>query len=161
MKGNQHWIAMTNINKQTENIVLESNNLSEIIRILSKVVKQEEDNLYRVLLCGLSAFTAEPLHLRIFAPTSEGKTHLLVKVSDVFPPENVKMLASASPTSFKYDNGNLVIEEHGEFIPIASKLKAFEEKLGKYLEKSLFLINSRILNTVVKLFINFPYYIKV
>ncbi|WP_133936211.1 hypothetical protein [Candidatus Nitrosarchaeum limnium] len=127
---------MTNINKQTENVVSESDNLSEIIRILSKEVKQEEDNLYRVLLCGLSAFTAEPLHMRIFAPTSEGKTYLLEKVSNVFPLENILKLASASPTSFKYDNGKVMIEEEKEvFVPLDSKLKLFEEKLEKELKE--------------------------
>lgn len=108
---------------------LESDRLFEIVRILSKEVKQEEDNIYRVLLCGLSAFTAEPLNMRVLGPSSAGKTHLLEKVSNVFPEEYVVKLSTASPTSFKYGMGTSMIEEQGKFIPVSSKMKSFEETL--------------------------------
>lgn len=127
MKGNLEQIA---INSKIEKS-LESDKLSKIVSILSKEVKQEEENLYRVLLGGLSAFTTEPLNMRIFAPTSEGKTYLLEKVSNIFPQENIVKLASASPTSFKYDNGKSVIEEKGVFVSVVLKLKLFKEKLNK------------------------------
>ena len=126
-------IVMSPINSNEKS--LETDKLCKIVSILSKEVRQEEDNLYRVLLCGLSAFTAEPLNMRIFAPTSEGKTYLLEKVSNVFPQENVIKLASASPTSFKYENGTPVIEEKGKFVSINSKLESFEKNLDKELKE--------------------------
>ncbi len=110
---------------------LESDKLCKIVRILSKEVKQEEDNLYRVLLGGLSAFTAEPLNMRILAPSSEGKTYLLERVSQLFPEENVMKLSSASPTSFKYGIGNEMIDEKGKFVSLESKIQSFVSTLDK------------------------------
>jgi len=120
---------MSHINSNEKS--LDSDKLFEIVRILSKEVKQEDDNLYRVLLCGLSAFTAEPLNMRILAPASEGKTYLLEKVSHLFPPENVVKLSSATATSFKYGVGTSVIEEGEKFVPVTSKLQSFTNKLEK------------------------------
>ena len=129
MKGNQLQIAMSHINSNEKS--LEYDRLFKIVNILSKEVKQEEDNLYRVLLGGLSAFTAEPLNMRILAPASEGKTYLLEKVSHLFPTENVMKLSSASPTSFKYSLGTTMVEEKGELIPLSSKMQSFVNGLDE------------------------------
>ena len=122
---------MSKINTKTENIVTGSDNLSEIIRILTKEVKQEDDNLHRVLLCGLSAFTPNPINMRILAPVGEGKTHILKKVSQIFPTDYVAMLSTASSQALKYGNGMQVIEEKGNYVSLQSKIKSIQEKLDK------------------------------
>lgn len=129
MKGNLEQITMSQINSNEKS--LDSDRLFKIVSILSKEVKQEEDNLYRVLLGGLSAFTAEPLNMRILAPASEGKTYLLEKVSKLFPEENVMKLSTASATSFKYGAGKAMIEEKGKFITMSSKIESFTKGLNK------------------------------
>jgi hypothetical protein len=120
---------MSSINSKEKSIGTDK--LSKIVSILSKEVKQEEDNLYRVLLGGFSAFTAEPLNMRILAPSSEGKTYLLEKVSQLFPEENIMKLSSASPTSFKYGVGREMIDEKGKFVSLESKIQLFTSELDK------------------------------
>ena len=122
---------MNSINSLTENVVTGSDNLSEIIKILRKEVKQEDDNLHRILLCGLSAFTPNPINMRILAPSGEGKTHLLKKVAQVFPEENVTMLSTVSSQALKYGNGKQVIEEKGKFVPLQKKIQSIEERMDK------------------------------
>ncbi len=82
--------------------------LKDIVTYLCKEIKKEENNIYRVLLNGISAFTKNPNNSRILAPSSEGKTYLSSKVSVLFPQQNVIQLASASAQSFKYQTSDLV-----------------------------------------------------
>ena len=82
--------------------------LRDIVTYLGKEIKKEENNIYRVLLNGISAFTKNSNNSRILAPSSEGKTYLSSKVSALFPQENVVHLASASAQSFKYQTSDLV-----------------------------------------------------
>ena len=134
MKGNLKQIAMNSINSKIEKS-LESDDLFKIVRILSKEVKQEEENIERVLLCGLSTFTSNPINLRILAPASEGKSYIIEKVSNLFPQENVMKLASASAKSFQYSHGNQIVDENGNPIN-TGEIKELREKLEKAKDKT-------------------------
>lgn len=101
--------------------------LEDITSFLKKEILQESDNIYLVLLNGLSAYSSNPINLRILAPSSEGKTYLVNKISKLFPKKDVLNLSTASAQSFKYLNGDMVIEdESGNFVPIESKLVELE-----------------------------------
>ncbi len=109
--------------------------VSNVLGYLRKEVKQENENVERVLLCGLSAFTLNPINLRILAPTSTGKTYIIENVSNLFPKENVMKLASASARSFQYAHGNKIVNENGEKIN-TNEIKELKEKLTKSTEKT-------------------------
>jgi len=99
------------------------NLLEDVTEFLKKEILKESDNIYLVLLNGLSAYSSNPINLRILAPSSEGKTYLVNKISKLFPKTDVLNLSSASAQSFKYLNGEAVIEtESGDFEPVDTKL---------------------------------------
>lgn len=104
--------------------------LEELVKFYKKEIKEEDSNIRKLILYGLSAFTANPINNRIFAPSGEGKTYLVEKVSATFPEESLIKLSSASAQSFKYAHGKEVIEEeNGKFTPIEEKIAPLEEAL--------------------------------
>jgi len=107
--------------------------LEDVISSLSKEILQEPINIPLIVLNGLSAYSSNPINLRILAPSSEGKTYLVNKVSKLFPKTDVLNLSTASAQSFKYLNGEMVIEtESGDFEQIEPKLIQLEiESLDK------------------------------
>ena len=103
------------------------NLLEDVTKFLKKEILRESDNIYLILLNGLSAYSSNPINQRILAPSSEGKTYLVNTVSKLFPKTDVINLSSASAQSFKYLNGEPVIEtESGDFEPIDEKLVEME-----------------------------------
>ena len=101
--------------------------LEDVVSFLKKEILQESDNIYLVLLNGLSAYSSNPINLRILAPSSEGKTYLVNKISKLFPKMDVLNLSTASAQSFKYLNGEMAIEdESGDFVSIEPKLIELE-----------------------------------
>ncbi len=108
--------------------------VSNVLGYLRKEIKQEDENVERVLLCGLSAFTLNPINLRILAPSSTGKTYIIEKTSNVFPQENIIKLASASARSFQYAHGSELVGENGEEID-NSEIKELQVKLSNATEK--------------------------
>ena len=115
------------------------NLLEEIINTCSKEIKEEKDNIKQILLTIFSAWTNNPQNTRILAPSGEGKTYLVTKIANLFPKENVIILAKATPQSFKYalstkviENGIDVYQEYAEALKPLEKshknAKSKEEK---------------------------------
>ena len=101
--------------------------LEELVKFHKKEIKEEDSNIHKLILYGLSAFTVNPINNRIFAPSGEGKTYLVEKVSATFPEDSLIRLSSASAQSFKYAHGKEVIEEeNGDFTPIEDKIAPLE-----------------------------------
>ena len=92
--------------------------LEEIISLLSKTIKGDNELIYQILFNGLSAFTKKPTHLMIMEKSSEGKTYPALEIAKHFPKENTITLGSATPQSFKYEHG---IEVDENYNPIQSK----------------------------------------
>ena len=63
--------------------------LEKLLQFYKKEVKEEDINIQKILLQGLSAFTPDPINLRIFAPSGEGKTYLINKISATFPEDSL------------------------------------------------------------------------
>lgn len=104
--------------------------LDELLKFHKKEIKEEDSNILKIILYGLSAFTENPINNRLFAPSGEGKTYLVGKVSATFPEDSLIILSSASAQSFKYSHGKEVIEEgNGDFTPIEDKIIPLEEAL--------------------------------
>jgi len=103
--------------------------LEDVIKFSKKEILKESDNIYLILLNGLSAYSSNPINLRILASSSEGKTYMVNLISKLFPKIDVLNLSSASAQSFKYLNGETVIEtKSGDFEPVDAKLVELEIK---------------------------------
>lgn len=87
--------------------------LEDIIDKCSKEIKGEKENIRQVLLTLFSAFTENPQNLRILAPSGEGKTYLVTKLTELFPQENVIILSHATPQSFRYAMKSRKVVENG------------------------------------------------
>jgi hypothetical protein len=79
-----------------------------ITRIIKRTVKGEDAGIRIVLYAGLSCYTFNPLSVAVRAPTSEGKTHLVIVVISVFPKEDVWLIGSMSPKVLIRQYGTLV-----------------------------------------------------
>ncbi len=95
-----------------------------ILPAIKKHVKHDEILAKRVFYTCISAY-AEPTNLAVLAPTSEGKTYVVLKVADLFPKEDVLSYARISPTSFIHDTGTL-IDKAGENIELTVKKRQEE-----------------------------------
>lgn len=81
--------------------------LKEPIRdYLRSFIKMDDELIEHLLKACFSAETNDPLNLVVIAPTSEGKTFSIVRVTSLFP--NAITFDDASSKSFFYDNGVLV-----------------------------------------------------
>jgi len=107
-------------------------NLDEIVRVASKEVKDEKENIRQISLTILSANTENPQNTRIIAPAGEGKTYLVKHTSKFFPQEKIIILAKATPESFKYMANKKVIEvEPEDFQDYDLVMTRLKEKLEK------------------------------
>jgi len=115
----------------------EMNILDHIVKISSKELKEEEDNIRQILLTLFSAWTDNPQNLRILAPSGEGKTYLVTKLASLFPQENIIILGKASPQSLKYNlNSKRVVENgSGNWQDYDVAIKPLEEELEKTKDK--------------------------
>lgn len=102
--------------------------LDEIVSLISKTVKGDNELVYHILFNGLSAFTSKPTHLMVMERSSEGKTYPVLQISQHFPKENVITLGSVTPMVFKYELGVPVDEN---FQPIGDKLDLIDEQIKK------------------------------
>lgn len=100
--------------------------LAEICSLISKTVKGDRNLVYQILFCGLSAFTSNPIHLMIMEKSSEGKTYPALQIAQHFPKDNLMILGSATPQSFKYEHGTLVDKEYR---PIQDRVDELEEQI--------------------------------
>jgi hypothetical protein len=89
------------------------NVLDEIIHTCSKEIKEETDAITQIILTLFSAFTDNPQNTRILAPSGEGKTYLVTKISRLFPQDDIIVLAKATPQSLKYTLSSKRVVENG------------------------------------------------
>jgi len=109
--------------------------LLELEKIISKTVKEDSTLVYQILFNGLSAFTSKPSHLLINDRSSQGKSYPALQISQYFPSENVIILSSATPQSFKYQNGILVDENYESIEPQINGLEKDIEYYAKQKNK--------------------------
>ena len=107
--------------------------LDGIVKIFSKEIREEGDNITQVILALLSAWTNNPQNIRILAPSGEGKTYLVTLIAKLFPQENIIILAKATPQSFKYALSSKKVVENGpgNWQDYEVAIKPVEEELSK------------------------------
>jgi len=111
--------------------------LDDIVKIFSKEIREENDNITQVILALLSAWTNNPQNIRILAPSGEGKTYLVTLIAKLFPQENIIILAKATPQSFKYALSSKKVVENGpgNWQDYDVAIRPLEEELSKTKDK--------------------------
>jgi hypothetical protein len=100
-----------------------TNLIDYTVQIIKKTVKGEDHNIRLILYAGESSYTFNPLSIAIRAPTSEGKTHLVVKTLSYFPEDDVKLIGSMSPRVLIRQIGTLVDKDNVPLQPRINELK--------------------------------------
>lgn len=102
--------------------------LDDIINSISKEVVDEKDNITQNLLVILSAFTSNPLNLRNLSPSGFGKTHMIEKIIQYFPTDNIIKLARATPQSFRYHGKKMVETAPETFVEYEKIMEELSER---------------------------------
>lgn len=78
--------------------------LSQLTDILGLTIKKDEENRIITFLCMLSAYTeSSQFNISYNAPSSAGKSYIPMEIAKLFPKEDIRMFAYASPASFFHD----------------------------------------------------------
>jgi hypothetical protein len=100
---------------------------------LSTILKEarKEDRLVKqIFYTMLSADTNNPTNLAINSPSGEGKTHVIQKVAEKFPKEDVMFLAGMTDKALFHRQGALVVKnEVGEYEPIDDKIAQIDSEI--------------------------------
>lgn len=107
-------------------IKIKGSPIKQIEDYLNSIIKDDEKLVRKILWCSFSTYTNNPINLGIMAPSSEGKTYATVKVSKLFPKEDVISVGRMSPTALIHQKGILVDENHNS---IEEKLEHLEYEL--------------------------------
>jgi hypothetical protein len=107
-----------------------SRDLDTCFKVVLKEAAKEDKLIKQIFYTALSAYTNNPINLAINAPSGEGKTHVLMKVSDLFPEKDVQFIADMSDKAIFHKNGYLGIrKEDGDFENIEGELFDLRESL--------------------------------
>ncbi|TVP41786.1 hypothetical protein [Candidatus Nitrosocosmicus arcticus] len=107
-----------------------SRDLDFCFKVALKEAAKEDKLVKEVFYTALSAYTNNPINLAINAPSGEGKTHVLMKVSGLFPENDVQFIADMSDKAIFHKNGYLGIRnEDGDFENIEGELFDLKESL--------------------------------
>jgi hypothetical protein len=97
---------------------------SWILDVIGTEIKEDRRTSSFIFLTGISAYGPDPLNCGLQAPTSEGKTHPVVKVLKHFPKEDVWFIGKLSPMALVHQHGELVDEEGKRIEPKLESLHA-------------------------------------
>jgi hypothetical protein len=102
---------------------------SEILGVLEKTIKKDEENKLATFLCMLSAYTENAqFNISFNAPSSTGKSYIPLEVCKLFPPEDVIKRGHCSPTAFFHDSGVYDKERQAFFIDLSRKILVFMDQ---------------------------------
>jgi hypothetical protein len=105
----------------------EVNPVEYVINIVKRDVKGEDHNIRIIVYVGLSANTFNPLCLAIRAPTSEGKTHMVVKSMSYLPEKDIIYIGTMSPKTLVRQYGTLVDQNNQ---PIAEEVRELKKEIA-------------------------------
>lgn len=98
----------------------------DVSKILDLTIKKDEVNKITTLLCQLSAYTEDnQFNISFQAPSSSGKSHIPIEISNLFPPEDVLKLGNCSPTAFFHEQGIYDKEKNVMRIDLSRKILIF------------------------------------
>jgi hypothetical protein len=100
------------------------------IDTILKEAKNEGRLVKQLLFTMLSAYTNNPINLAIKSPSGEGKSYVLHKVGENFPPEDVMFVAGMTDKALFHRAGKLVVKnEIGEYESIEGKILKIDSEI--------------------------------
>ena len=97
------------------------------IEVILKEARKEDRLVKQTFYTMASAYTNNPINLAINSPSGEGKTHVLVKVGEKFPKDDILFLSNMTDKALFHRQGILVVKnEFGEYVSITDKLEEFD-----------------------------------
>jgi len=101
-------------------------NSSDLEKILSLTIKNDDENKVVIFLCMLSAYTEDSqFNISLNAPSSTGKSYIPLEIASLFPKEDVTDLGHCSPTAFFHDAGNFDKKFGGYIVNLSRKILIF------------------------------------
>ena len=107
--------------------------LQQITRYGNTIIKEDTKLVDQIFRVCLSAYTDNPINIALLAPSSEGKTHATVKITDLFPKEDVIAVGGMSPTALIHQTGYL-IDKDGN--PLQEKLNSIDNQISNAKDKN-------------------------
>jgi len=100
--------------------------LQQITRHANTIIKEDPKLVDQLLRVCLSTYTDNPINIALLAPSSDGKTYATVKITELFPKEDVIVVGRMSPTALIHQQGEL-IDKDGE--PLQERLNAIDVQI--------------------------------
>ena len=100
--------------------------VQQIERYLNTQVRDDPKIISQLLRVCLSTYTNDPINIALLAPSSDGKTYATVKVTDIFPHEDVISVGRMSPTALIHDQG-MLIDADGE--PLQERIDGIDDQI--------------------------------
>jgi len=102
--------------------------LDEVCRVLDSTIKKDDENKAITFLTMLTTYTEEAQTNVFFnAPSSTGKSHIPLSVSELFPDEDKIILAHCSPTAFFHEQGKSDKEKKEIVVDLSRKILIFTD----------------------------------
>jgi len=100
----------------------------DIIEILEPTIKKDDVAKIITTLAMINTYTDES-QMNIFfnAPSSTGKSHIPLSVSELFPKEDLITLANCSPTAFIHEQGKFSKETNEIRVDLSRKILIFTD----------------------------------
>lgn len=102
--------------------------LVQVCKILDSTIKKDDANKAITFLTMLTTYTEEAQTNVFFnAPSSTGKSHIPLSVSELFPAEDKIILAHCSPTAFFHEQGKADKEKNEIIVDLSRKILIFTD----------------------------------
>lgn len=96
--------------------------------VLESTIKKDDENKIITFLSMLTTYTNEAqINILFNAPSSTGKSHLPISVKDLFPVEDLIVLANCSPTAFFHEQGQYDKEKNQIIVDLSRKILIFTD----------------------------------
>ncbi|MDW8076019.1 MAG: hypothetical protein RMJ14_00015 [Nitrososphaerota archaeon] len=100
--------------------------IDDISEMLESIIKRDRVAKVLVFLTMLSCYTeSDQLNLALKGESSTGKSYIALAVSELFPSEDIIMVAYASPTAFFHEVGELDEESKTITVDLSNKIIIF------------------------------------
>jgi len=101
------------------------------IDVILKEAKLEDSMIKQAFYPMLSAYTSNPLNVKVEAPSGEGKNWVVGKMSDLFPKDDVMNLAVITDKAIFHRAGKTVVKNsnNGEYEDIEGLLKEYDSRI--------------------------------
>lgn len=103
-------------------------NIDDVCKILDSTIKKDNANKSITLLSMLTTYTEESqTNVYFSAPSSTGKSHIPLSVSELFPKSDKMILAHCSPTAFFHEQGVYDKEKNEMIVDLSRKILIFTD----------------------------------